>query len=118
MQIKLKRVYEEASADDGWRVLVDRIWPRGLTKEKAALNDWCKDIAPSTELRKWFNHEVEKWPEFIKKYHDELDQEHADVLAFMDSIKDHQTVSFLYAAHDDDHNNAVILKSYIKKLGC
>ena len=68
MNIKLKRVYEMPEKNDGFRILVDRLWPRGLTKEKAALDLWLKDIAPTTELRKWFNHEPEKWKEFIKKY--------------------------------------------------
>ena len=72
MNIQIKRVYEKSDAKDGFRILVDRLWPRGLTKEKAAADLWLKDIAPSTELRKWFNHDPEKWKEFQKKYQKEL----------------------------------------------
>ncbi len=110
MNIKIKRVYEKPDEKDGFRILVDRLWPRGLTKEKAAVDLWLKDIAPSTELRKWFNHDPDKWKEFKKKYLNEL-KENKDVVAV---LKDHlrqKTVTLLYAAKDSDHNEALVLSN-------
>ena len=111
MKIQIKRVYEKPNAKDGFRILVDRLWPRGLTREKAAVDLWLKDIAPSTELRKWFGHDPGKWKEFQKKYLKELSEnkEAADIL------KDHLkkgTVTLLYAAKDEAHNEAEVLKDY------
>lgn len=116
MKLHIKHIYETPTNDDGWRVLVDRMWPRGLTKDKAKLDDWCKDIAPSADLRKWFNHDLEKWPEFTDKYKKELDQNSIKIQAFIDSIKTHNIVSLLFAAHDSEHNNAVVLKDYLEQL--
>jgi len=110
MNIKIKRVYEKPDEKDGFRILVDRLWPRGLTKEKAAVDLWLKDIAPSTELRKWFNHDPDKWKEFKKRYLNEL-KENKDVVAV---LKDHlrqKTVTLLYAAKDSDHNEALVLSN-------
>jgi uncharacterized protein YeaO (DUF488 family) len=110
MNIKIKRVYEKPDEKDGFRILVDRLWPRGLTKEKAAVDLWLKDIAPSTELRKWFNHDPDKWKEFKKRYLNEL-KENKDVVAV---LKDHlrqKTVTLLYAAKDNDHNEALVLSN-------
>jgi uncharacterized protein YeaO (DUF488 family) len=110
MNIKIKRVYEKPDEKDGFRILVDRLWPRGLTKEKAAVDLWLKDIAPSTELRKWFNHDPDKWKEFRKRYLNEL-KENKDVVAV---LKDHlrqKTVTLLYAAKDSDHNEALVLSN-------
>ena len=111
MEIKLKRVYEEPDEKDGYRILVDRLWPRGLTKEKAALDLWLKNIAPTTELRKWFNHDPEKWKEFQKKYLKELKENKEAV----DTLKEHlkkETVTLLYAAKDEVYNEAEVLKEY------
>jgi len=115
--IKLKRVYESPSPQDGLRVLVDRLWPRGLTKERAAVDWWAKDVAPSTELRKWFSHDPEKWQEFRRKYFAELD--HApDAWAPIHDAARQGGVTLLYSSRDAEHNNAVALKEYIEhKIG-
>jgi len=111
MEIKLKRVYEEPDQKDGYRILVDRLWPRGLTKEKAALDLWLKNIAPTTELRKWFNHDPEKWKEFQKKYLKEVKENKEAVSTLKEHLKK-GTVTFLYAAKDEIHNEALVLKNY------
>lgn len=111
MKIQIKRVYEKPDPKDGFRILVDRLWPRGLTKEKAAVDLWLKDVAPSTELRKWFGHDPEKWKEFQKKYLKELKENKEAV----DTLKEHLkkgTVTLLYAAKDEAHNEAEMLKDY------
>jgi len=111
--IKIKRVYDQPESGDGFRILVDRIWPRGLSKGKADVDLWLKEIAPSDELRKWFGHEPEKWPEFRQRYAAELDAKHDEVAA----IREHArkgTVTLLFGARDDQHNNAVVLKEYIE----
>lgn len=112
MNIKLKRVYEMPEKSDGFRILVDRLWPRGLAKEKAALDLWLKDIAPTTELRKWFNHEPEKWKEFIKKYWIELKENKESVSDLKDYLKK-GPVTLLYAAKDEVHNEAQVIKDFI-----
>ena len=112
MNIKVKRVYEKPNAKDGFRILVDRLWPRGLTKEKAAADLWLKDIAPSTELRKWFNHDPEKWKEFQKKYQKELEENKEVVSVLKEHVKQ-GPVTLLYAAKDETHNEALVLKDFI-----
>lgn len=114
MNIKIKRVYEKPGEEDGFRILVDRLWPRGLTKEKAALDLWLKDIAPSTELRKWFNHDPDKWKEFKKKYLNELKDNKEAVSLLKDHLKK-KTVTLLYAAKDSDHNEALVLSNLFKE---
>lgn len=113
--LKVKRVYMPASRSDGFRVLVDRIWPRGLTKEKAALDHWDRNVAPSTELRKWFGHEPEKWPEFRRRYTLELRANKEAVRALKIMIKPHKTVTLLFGAHDEEHNQAIVLASYLRR---
>lgn len=111
--IQCKRVYEEVSPDDGTRVLVDRLWPRGVSKEEAALDAWLKEIAPSDELRQWFDHDPEKWDEFCRRYYTELDAK--DEL--VDSLReeaDEGPLTLVYAAKDRQHNNAVALKDYLQ----
>ena len=112
MNIKIKRVYEKPDKTDGFRILVDRLWPRGLTKEKAAADLWLKDIAPSTELRKWFNHEPEKWKEFIKKYLVELKENKEPVSLLKEWVKK-GPVTLIYGARDQEHNEALIIKKFI-----
>lgn len=112
MSIKIKRVYEKPEKADGFRVLVDRLWPRGLTKEKAAADLWLKDIAPSTELRKWFSHDPDKWPEFRKKYLGELKENKESVSILKDKIKK-GAVTLLYGARDQVHNEALVIKDFI-----
>src|SRR5215475_7428062 len=107
-----KRVYEGAAKDDGYRVLVDRLWPRGLTKAKAHVDLWLKEIAPSAELRKWFGHEPEKWPEFQKRYRAELKKEALASLRKLE--KEHKKVTLLYGAKSEERNQAVAL---LKILG-
>jgi uncharacterized protein YeaO (DUF488 family) len=107
--MKIKRVYEKPEKDDGIRILVDRLWPRGLTKEKARVDLWLKDIAPSTELRKWFGHDPGKWKEFRKRYSDELKKNEEQVSLLKDQIKN-GTVTLVYGAKDEEHNEAFVLK--------
>lgn len=111
MQIQIKRVYEEPSDRDGNRILIDRLWPRGLTKENAKVDVWLKEIAPSTELRQWFNHDENKWAEFTKRYRGEL-RENPVVKTLIDEIKKGK-VTLVYGAKDEKHNNAVALREYL-----
>ncbi|MBK4217561.1 DUF488 domain-containing protein [Paracoccus caeni] len=110
--VRLKRAYLAASADDGLRILVDRLWPRGVSKEKAALDDWLKDIAPSTELRKWFNHDPTRWSEFQKRYRAELARNPAPLQQLRDKAADH-VVTLIYGARDTEHNEAVVLRQVL-----
>jgi uncharacterized protein YeaO (DUF488 family) len=111
--IKTKRIYDPAEKADGQRVLVDRIWPRGITKEKAALDFWLRDIAPSTELRKWFGHKPERWVEFDERFRKELVDNPA--LSELKAIAKKGTVTLVYAAKDTEHNNAMVLQHYLTK---
>jgi uncharacterized protein YeaO (DUF488 family) len=114
--IHLKRVYEAPCAEDGRRVLVERLWPRGLTKQAAAIDLWLKEVSPSPELRKWFGHEPAKWDEFCKRYRAELDT-NPDGVARLRQVCTAGTVTFVYAAKDEQHNSAVVLKSYVERTG-
>jgi len=111
-RLRLKRVYEAPGEDDGVRVLVDRLWPRGLSKDKAALDVWAKEIAPSTELRKWFGHEPARWAEFQRRYTAELDANAAAVDALLAQLDDDRPVTLVYGARDTEHNGAVVLRDY------
>ena len=112
--IKLKRIYEDYDAADGIRVLVDRLWPRGISKEKAHIDIWLKELAPSNELRIWFHHDAGKWSEFEKKYKEELKEKTELIKQLKDLQKKHKTVTLLYGAKDTHHNQAVILKEFLK----
>jgi uncharacterized protein YeaO (DUF488 family) len=114
MKITIKRVYEEPSGEDGKRILIDRLWPRGLTKEKAKINLWLKDIAPSTELRQWFGHDPIKWQEFKKRYVAEVKKNNQIVSQLEEELKKGK-VTIVYAAKDEEHNDAVVLKEYLEK---
>ncbi len=114
-QIVLKRVYEESSPEDGYRVLVDRLWPRGISKEKAHLDEWNKDLAPSTELREWFHHDPTKWDEFSKKYTLEL-QENNFGPEFLKRLKNQEKITLLYGAKDEQHSHPLVLRDYLMKL--
>ena len=109
--LKIKRIYENYSEDDGYRILVDRLYPRGVKKEEAYIDLWLKAIAPSTELRKWFNHEPEKWEEFKTRYFAELDDNPA-VEIIQEKIAS-GTVTLLYSARDTEHNQALALREYL-----
>ncbi len=111
--IRLKRVYEEAKRADGQRVLVERLWPRGVSKENAAVDVWLKEIAPSAVLRKWYSHESAKWERFRQKYRKELDGNEVAVAQIKQIVKS-GTVTFVYAAKDEQHNSAVVLKAYLE----
>lgn len=110
--IRIKRVYEPAEAQDDFRVLVDRVWPRGLTKEQVGAELWLRDIAPSTALRKWFAHDPSKWDEFKRRYFAELDR-NPDSVRVLLKVARERTVTLLYSAHDPEHNQAVALKEYL-----
>ena len=114
MNIKIKRVYEKPEKEDGYRILVDRLWPRGLTKEKANVDLWLKGIAPTTELRKWFGHEPAKWNNFKKKYVAELKENKEPVSVLKEKMKK-GTVTLLYGAKDEEHNEALVLLHYTTK---
>lgn len=107
--IRLKRAYDEPADEDGKRILVDRLWPRGLSKENARLDQWMKDIGPSDELRQWFGHDPVRWKEFEQRYRIEL-KEHARLLTELREQARHGTVTFVFSAHDPEHNNAVALR--------
>ncbi len=107
-----KRIYEPAEANDGYRVLVDRLWPRGVSKERAALNEWAKDIAPSTELRTWFGHDPAKFAEFAERYDKEIKRNVA-APALIAGWHVHDKVTLLYAARDMQHNEATVLQKYL-----
>jgi uncharacterized protein YeaO (DUF488 family) len=113
----LKRVYEPAAKSDGFRVLVDRLWPRGLTKEKAKVDLWLKDIAPSTELRKWFMHEQPKWVEFERRYKAELraGANKVAVAQLLQVEKEHKHVTLVFGARDAEHNQAVVLLKFLNR---
>jgi uncharacterized protein YeaO (DUF488 family) len=110
--VRIKRAYEPASRTDGTRILVDRLWPRGLKKTDAKIDVWLKEIAPSTELRKWFGHDPERWPEFRKRYKAEARQ-HPEELARLRSLAKKGPLTLVYSAHDESHNDAVVLRSLI-----
>ena len=111
--IQIKRVYDPAASSDGFRMLVERLWPRGMKKENAKLDAWLKDVAPSTELRKWFSHDPAKWSEFQRRYGAELDQHPEAWQPILDAAKKGK-VTLLFSSHDADHNNVVALKKYLE----
>jgi uncharacterized protein YeaO (DUF488 family) len=113
--IKIKRVYEKPAKEDGWRVLVDRLWPRGMKKTAAHLDVWMKEVAPSDTLRKWFGHKPEKWGEFQKKYRAELKEKEEFVADLKKMAKEHGTMTLLFGAKDEEHNEAVVLADALKE---
>lgn len=112
-EIKVKRIYELPARSDGRRLLVDRIWPRGISKEEAKLDAWLKDVAPSAELRSWFGHDPKRWAAFKRKYFRELDEQGVAFELVTDAGRG-RTVTLLFAAKDEKHNNAVALKQYLE----
>lgn len=113
--LKLKRVYEPPSKRDGYRILVDRLWPRGLGKRKARVDHWPRDIAPSTVLRQWYGHDPERWPEFRRRYAKELKSRPEAVKALRAQLKAHAVVTLLFSSKEEKLNNAVALKAYLRK---
>lgn len=115
MAIRVKRVYAPPSRDDGYRVLVDRLWPRRLSLESAHVDLWLRRIAPSAELRRWYAHDIAKWPQFQQRYHEEL-AKHAELLDLIHDIGRHRkTVTLLFAAKDEEHNNARVLGEVLRE---
>ena len=114
-RVRLKRAYEPPDRADGTRVLVDRLWPRGVSKEKAAVKLWLKDLAPSTELRKWFGHDPERWPEFRKRYAAEVRQ-HPEAFCQLRELTRQGPITLVYFAHDEIRNDAVVLRSLLLGL--
>ncbi|GAB6946358.1 DUF488 domain-containing protein [Vulcanisaeta sp. JCM 16161] len=114
IKVRVKRVYDQPDPGDGIRVLVDRLWPRGLSREKAKIDVWLRDLAPSDELRRWFNHDPAKWNEFRLRYWSELDKNISGLNALLSIIRGNGNVTILYAARDRLHNNAVALAEYLR----
>jgi uncharacterized protein YeaO (DUF488 family) len=112
--LKTKRVYESVNASDGVRFLVDRLWPRGIKKEKLKMKTWLKDVAPSPELRKWFAHDPEKWQEFQQRYRAELESNPDAWKPILEAAKN-GSVTLLYSAQDTEHNSAVLLKAFLEE---
>ena len=110
--VRLKRAYEAASANDGTRVLIDRLWPRGVAKADAAIDLWLKDLAPSTALRKWFGHDPARWPEFRERYAEEVRQ-HRELFDRLRELARAGVVTLVYSAHDELHNDAVVLRNLV-----
>jgi len=113
MPISLKRAYEKPSPNDGKRILVERLWPRGLKKDEAKIDQWLREVSPSTELRKWFGHDSAKWTEFKERYREELDKKH-DIISKLAKECREKKVTFVFAAKEQQYNNAVALKEYIE----
>jgi len=111
--IRIARVYQTPGKGDGWRVLVDRLWPRGLKKEAARADEWMKEIAPSDGLRKWFGHQPQRWPEFQKRYRAELARKNELLEKLQQAEKKHGTVTLLFGAKDQEHNQAVVLRDFL-----
>ena len=113
--VRTKRVYEQAKKEDGYRVLVDRLWPRGMKKEAARIDQWMKDVAPSDALRKSFHHDAMKWPDFLKKYQTELQKKKPWLAELKKLEKEHGTLTLLFGARDPEHNQAVVIAEALKK---
>lgn len=111
-KIQIKRIYDDYHTNDGYRVLVDRLWPRGVKKEEAHLNEWCKELAPSTDLRQWYDHDQNKFPLFKDRYKEEL-KDKKDEITHILEISNKQKVTLLYAAKDPDNNHAIVLKDFL-----
>ena len=111
--LRIKRVYEPQTRSDGRRILVDRLWPRGLSKKKAAVDEWMKDVAPSAELRRWFGHDPRRWPEFKRRYRHEL-RAHGDLVRDITARASRGPVTLVYGARDEAHNDAVVLAAAIR----
>jgi len=114
--IKIKRIYDPPTNEDGFRILVDRLWPRGLSKDKAKVDLWLREIAPSDELRKWFSRDLEKWKDFKKKYEKELKGKKALLHKIKQIEREKEIVTLLYSAKDEEHNDAVVLMDILQKV--
>jgi len=110
--VRLKRAYENPSAEDGMRILIDRLWPRGVAKANAAIDLWAKDIAPSTALRRWFGHDPARWEEFRRRYSEEIHR-HGNRLNELRALAENGRITLVFAAHDETHNDAVVLRDIL-----
>jgi uncharacterized protein YeaO (DUF488 family) len=115
VMIRIKRVYDQASEEDGFRILVDRLWPRGMSKDKAKVDLWLKEVAPSDDLRKWFSHDPKKWKEFKKRYENELKGKQELLHKMKQAEKEKGTVTIVYSAKEEEHNQAVALAAFLQK---
>jgi uncharacterized protein YeaO (DUF488 family) len=115
MKIQIKRIYDVATETDGWRVLVDRLWPRGVAKESAEIDEWAKEITPSTALRKWYGHDPAKWDKFSMDYRAELKDKKEDLAQLLDRCQE-KTLTLLFAAKDVAHSHAVVLKAVLSEM--
>jgi len=113
LDVRTKRVYEPAEQSDGYRVLIDRLWPRGVSRERARLDEWARDLAPSSGLRKWFGHDPERFPEFRKRYREEL-RAHSDSLDELRERASHGPLTIVYGARDTEHNDAVVIAEMLR----
>ena len=114
--IKIKRIYDQPAKDDGFRILVDRLWPRGISKEKVKVDLWLREIAPSNDLRKWFSHDPKKWEDFKIRYERELKGKQELLHKIKEAEKEKGIVTILYSARDEEHNNAVVLNAILKNM--
>jgi uncharacterized protein YeaO (DUF488 family) len=115
MTVQTKRIYDEPEPDDGTRILVDRLWPRGVSKEEAQLDDWMKEVAPSDGLRAWFDHDPDRWEGFQDRYQKELEHRTEQIDALLEHAGD-GTLTLLYGASDEKHNNAIVLEDYLTEI--
>ena len=115
--VRLKRAYDAPSSDDGLRVLVDRLWPRGLRRDSSKIDLWLKDVAPSDGLRRWFGHDPSRWVEFEKRYRAELAKNAQNVASLRELLKRDKPLTLLYAAKDSEHNNAIVLRDFLRRRG-
>lgn len=116
--IKIKRIYEKADRADGYRVFVDRLWPRGMKKEDAKIDLWLKDVAPSSSLRRWFSHDSAKWNGFVQKYHKELDAKQGFINRILEQQRKGNNITLLFGSKEEKYNNAEALKEYLQQLSC
>lgn len=116
IEINLRGIFESGSKEDGFRILIDRPWPRGLKKSEAGVDLWLREIAPSTELRKWFNHEPQRWDEFVADYNFQLKRNEKIIAQLKELIKMHKKISLIYVQQDEKYNHAFVLKSYLDRL--
>lgn len=116
IDIRVKRVYEDPSPEDGTRVLVDRLWPRGISRERAAVAEWTREVAPSADLRKWFGHDPSRRAEFVRRYEAELDERPEAVEGLLERARKGR-LTLVYSARDEDHNQAVALAAYLRERG-
>ena len=114
--IRIKRIYEKYSPDDGFRILIDRLWPRGVSRDDAHVDVWFKEIAPTDHLRKWFSHDPKKWETFKKKYIKELKDNKPSLDKIKDLKKEHKIITLIFSAKDEQHNNAVVLSEFLHTL--